>query len=184
MVEKEMVEKNSEQKTSVETKKKPKAKTKKSDKDLHEKIDELEGNLAELNDKYLRLFSEFDNYRKRTIKEKIELIKNASEDIIRDLLPVIDDFERALNSIEEFGITINTSEGIKLIFNKLMTILEKRGLKQMKSFGEEFNTDFHEAVTSIPAPSEDQKGKVIDVIEKGYLLNDKVIRFAKVVIGQ
>lgn len=152
---------------------------------LEEKINELEENLAELNDKYLRLFSEFDNYRKRTNKEKIELIDTAATDVISELLPVLDDFERAFKANEAKSEEDQSNlEGFKLIYNKLKGILSRRGLEPMKSMGETFDTDFHEALTNIPAPSEDLKGKVVDEVEKGYMLKGKVIRFAKVVVGQ
>ncbi len=153
-------------------------------KQLEERISELEASLADLNDKYLRLFSEFDNYRKRTGKERLELIKSASEELIVDLLPVIDDFERGIKSMESHDALKTSIDGVKLIYNKLMNILKKKGLEPIESIGKPFDTDFHEAVTNIPAPSEDLKGKVVDEIEKGYLLNGKVIRFAKVVVGQ
>ena len=143
-----------------------------------EKLQELGQKLDEMNDKYLRLFSEFDNFRKRTQKERLELFKTASEDVIVALLPVLDDFERALKSVDE-----NHKEGIELIYNKFNNTLQQKGLQCMDSMGNEFDTDFHEAITNIPAPSPDLKGKVVDVIEKGYRLNDKVIRFAKVVVG-
>lgn len=143
-----------------------------------EKLQELGQKLDEMNDKYLRLFSEFDNFRKRTQKERLELFKTASEDVIVALLPVLDDFERALKSVDE-----NHKEGIELIYNKFNNTLQQKGLQCMDSMGNEFDTDFHEAITNIPAPSPDMKGKVVDVIEKGYKLNDKVIRFAKVVVG-
>lgn len=161
-----------------------KTKDKKEDKKHLEKIGELEASLAELNDKYLRLFSEFDNYRKRTLKERIDLIKNASEEVITDLLPVIDDFERALKVMGSGAESEKNIEGVKLIYNKLKTILNRKGLDAMVTINQPFDTDFHEAITMVPAPTEEQKGKVIDEIEKGYLLNGKVIRFAKVVTGQ
>ena len=163
---------------------KSKPKDKKEEKKLLEKIDELETNVAELNDKYLRLFSEFDNYRKRTIKERIDFTKNASQDLIVELLPVIDDFERALKALESTKEPIKATEGVQLIYNKYKNILSRKGLEVMNTKGQDFNTDFHEAITNIPAPTEDLKGKIIDEIEKGYLLNGKVIRFAKVIIGQ
>jgi molecular chaperone GrpE len=146
-------------------------------------IAELQGKVEELNDKYLRLFSEFDNYRKRTIKERIELSRTASEEVIVSLLPVLDDFERAQKSFE---ITDNVNvlkEGLQLVYTKFRSLLTQKGLKEMNSSGEVFDTDFHEAITQIPAPSEEMKNKVLDEVEKGYLLNDKVIRYAKVVIG-
>jgi len=136
----------------------------------------------ELNDKYLRLYSEFDNYRKRTIKEKIDLQKSASQDLIVDLLPVIDDFERALQAFEEHKVDDEAIKGIELIYNKLFNLLVRKGLEPMNSMGTEFNTDYHEAITNIQA-DDDMKGKVVDVIQKGYLLNDKVLRFAQVVVG-
>lgn len=167
--------------------KKTKAAKKKLNKEekLEEKVGELEENLAELNDKYLRLFSEFDNYRKRTTKERLELLDTASSDVINELLPVLDDFERAFKANEaKSKEEQNNLEGFKLIYNKLKGTLNRRGLEPMKSIGEPFDTDFHEALTNIPAPSEDLKGKVVDEIEKGYTLKGKVIRFAKVVVGQ
>jgi molecular chaperone GrpE len=144
----------------------------------------LQLKVEELNDKYLRLYSEFDNYRKRTIKEKIDLSRTASEEVIASLLTVMDDFERANRAFESKDITIDAmKEGIQLIYSKFRNILTQKGLKEMNATGETFDTDFHEAITHIPAPSEDLKNKVLDEVEKGYLLNDKVIRYAKVVIG-
>jgi len=137
----------------------------------------------ELNDKYLRLFSEFDNFRKRTLKEKIELSKTASEEVITALLPVVDDFERALQAIDSQDAPQETKEGIILIYNKLNKTLQQKGLTEMNALHENFDTDFHEALTNIPAPKPELKGKVVDVIQKGYLLNGKVIRFARVVVG-
>jgi len=138
----------------------------------------------EYQEKFLRLYSEFDNYRKRTIKERIELSKTASEELILELLPVLDDFERAMKSNEESKDCEAIKDGINLIYNKFRSTLEKKGLKPIEAIGKEFDTDFHEAISQTPAPSDDLKGKIVDVIEKGYQLNDKVIRFSKVVIGQ
>lgn len=135
------------------------------------------------NDKFLRLHAEFDNYRKRTLRERIELSKNASEDVILSLLPVVDDLERAIKSIDPPDSDNHFYEGIVLIYNKLKNILVLKGLEEIKAADEIFNTDFHEAVTNIAVENEELKGKIIDVIEKGYLLNGKVIRFAKVVVG-
>ncbi len=135
--------------------------------------------LAELKDKYLRLYSDFENFRKRTAKEKIELIQTASSDLITDLLPVIDDYERALANSPEGEIT----EGIQLIFNKIKTTLQTKGLKEMEAKGQVFDADLHDYITQFPAPTEEEKGKVIEVVEKGYTLHEKVIRFAKVVVG-
>lgn len=160
----------------------------KTDKDQEARTDEksagIEARYDELNDKYLRLYSEFDNYRKRTIREKVELSKTAAEKLVTELLPVLDDFKRAIRSSEESDDCESVKEGVRLIYTKFFNVLEKEGLKAIEAVGEEFNTDYHDAVTQIPAPEDEMKGKVIDEIEKGYMLNDKVIRFAKVVIGQ
>ena len=153
---------------------------KKTDKDV---IAEYEEKCNELNDKYLRLYSEFDNYRKRTSKERLDLLKTASQDIMVDLLPVLDDFDRALAAMNDNNAQEESVKGVELIFNKLFTLLSQKGLEPMEAQGKDFDTDYHEAITNIPAPSEDMKGKVIDVIQKGYLLNGKIIRFAKVVVG-
>ncbi|MCK9203240.1 MAG: nucleotide exchange factor GrpE [Bacteroidales bacterium] len=145
---------------------------------------DLSAQLGELNDKYLRLYSEFDNYRKRTIKEKVELSKYAASEIIEKLLPVLDDFDRALKAFDSTTEAEKAlKEGIVLIFNKFISILNQQGLEQMRTIGESFDTDFHEAVSNIPAPSPEQKGKIIDEVEKGYMLHGKVIRYAKVVVG-
>ncbi len=136
-------------------------------------------------DKYLRLYSEFENFRRRTTKDRLEWMQNASRDVILALLPVVDDMERALKALENSSKEEQKAlEGFNLIYQKLYKTLEKNGLKPIESKGEAFDTDLHEAVTQFPAPSEDLKGKVIDEVEKGYTLNDKVIRFAKVVVGQ
>ena len=147
-----------------------------------EKTDNFEEKFNELNDKYLRLYSEYDNYRKRTANEKIELIKTAAESTIIALLPILDDFERALPTMEKSEDKTHY-EGVMLIYNKLKRTLEQKGLEEIKATGEPFNTDEHEALTQIPAPSEDMKDKVIDVVQKGYKLNGKVIRYARVVVG-
>lgn len=141
--------------------------------------------LEEMNDKYLRLYSEFDNYRKRTIKERAELLDTATSGLITQLLPILDDFERAIDSFSNKNDQIDSSvkEGVELIYQKFKKTLEQKGLKPIDPVGEMFNTDVHEAVTNIPAPSDDMKGKVIEVIEKGYLLNGKVLRFAKVAVA-
>ncbi len=149
----------------------------------NDKIVELQAKVDELNDKYLRLYSEFDNFRKRTSKEKIELIQSGGENVFRDLLPIVDDFERAIKSNVEISDAKIIADGMNLIYNKFKSTLSQKGLTEMKSIGEAFNTDLHEAITNIPAPDEDMKGKVIEELEKGYSLNGKVIRFAKVVIG-
>jgi molecular chaperone GrpE len=147
------------------------------------KEESLEVQISELNDKYLRLYSEFDNYRKRTSKERIELIGTASEKIIKELLPIVDDFKRAQKNNSESTDFDAIKQGFDLIFDKFYKTLLNTGLTEMNSMGEVFDADKHEALTNIPAPSEDMKGKVIDVIEEGYYLNDKIVRFAKVVVG-
>ena len=157
-------------------------KTEENIKVKEEKADNFEEKFNELNDKYLRLYSEYDNYRKRTANEKIELIKTAAESTIIALLPILDDFERALPTMEKSEDKTHY-EGVMLIYNKLKRTLEQKGLEEIKATGEPFNTDEHEALTQILAPSEDMKDKVIDVVQKGYKLNGKVIRYARVVVG-
>lgn len=146
-------------------------------------IAELKGKVSELNDKYTRLYSEFDNFRKRTAKEKREIMEAGGEDVFKSMLPVIDDFERAIKSNAEASDLKAVNDGVQLIYNKFKSTLNQKGLAEMKSIGETFNPDIHEAITNVPAPSEDMKGKVVDELEKGYTLNGKIIRFAKVVIG-
>ncbi|GAB4107586.1 nucleotide exchange factor GrpE [Echinicola sediminis] len=144
--------------------------------------DKLKAENQELKEKYLRLYSEFENYRRRTSKERLELIKTASEDVLKDLIAVVDDFERAIKAEEKEGS--KSLEGSLLIYNKLNKVLESKGLVAMEdAIGKDFDAETQEAITQIPAPSEDLKGKVIDVVEKGYKLGDKVVRYAKVVIG-
>lgn len=139
---------------------------------------------AELNDKFLRLYSEFDNYRKRTNKEKIELIGSASAGVMKDLLPILDDFERAIANNQHVDDVESLKEGFQLIFSKFKHTLEQKGLKPMECKGEPFDSELHEAIANIPAPSDELKGKIVDDVEKGYYLNEKVIRYAKVVVGQ
>lgn len=156
----------------------------KKDKKQQKQIQELETKVEELNDKYLRLFSEFDNYRKRTAREKIEMSKTASESLIKDLLPVVDDMERALANIPETEQNKELRQGVELILSKFFRILSTKGLKAIDAKGADFDTDFHEAIAKFPASTPEQKGKVIDDTERGYTLNDKVIRFSKVVVGE
>jgi len=139
---------------------------------------------AELNNKYLRIHAEFDNYRKRTNKEKIDIIGNASASVLKDMIPVIDDFERAILNNKDVDDATSIKQGFELIYNKFLNTLKARGLTPMDAVGQDFNPDIHEAIANVPAPKKKQKGKVIDAVEKGYTLNDKVIRFAKVVVGQ
>ncbi len=142
----------------------------------------LRNTVNELNDKYLRLSAEFDNYRKRTLKEKMELIKTGGEGVLLGILPVVDDFERALKHIGESDNVEALRQGVDLIYNKFKEFLVQKGVVEIEAINQEFNTDVHEAVTNIPAPSPDMKGKILDCIEKGYMLNDKVIRFSKVIV--
>jgi len=151
---------------------------------LEAKIAELESANKEINDKYLRLSAEFDNYRKRTLRERMELTKTAAESVMLSILPVTDDFERAMHSIDQGMDFEATKEGILLIYNKFKEFNKQNGITEIEAVGKSFDTDLHEALTKIPAPSEELKGKIIDVIQKGYYLNDKVIRFAKVVVGE
>ncbi|HEX8020258.1 nucleotide exchange factor GrpE [Mucilaginibacter sp.] len=145
--------------------------------------EKLKDELAQANDKYLRLYAEFDNFRRRTIKEREEARKTEGKDVIVALLPVLDDFERAQRAMDKATEVAPVKEGVTLIQNKLKNILSQKGLKEMPSIGNAFDADLHEAITNIPAPTDDLKGKVMDEMEKGYTLNDKVIRFAKVVVG-
>ncbi len=147
-------------------------------------LDEARQEIGELKDKYLRLYAEFENFRRRTSKERIELISTANAGLLKALLPVLDDFERARAAFEGHGPdTDPLKEGVELIYTKFLRTLESEGLRPMEAQGETFNADFHESVAQFPAADEGQKGKIIDVLEKGYYLNDKVIRYAKVVVG-
>ncbi len=145
--------------------------------------EKLRAEVAEWQNKHLRLYAEFDNFKRRTSKERLELLQIAGKDVIVDLLPVLDDFERAQKSMETATDIESVKEGVKLVHHKLKNTLGSKGLKEMEAIGKEFDADVHEGITNIPAPSDDLKGKVIDELEKGYYLNDKVIRFAKVIIG-
>ncbi len=152
--------------------------------DEESEAEKFQQEAAEWKDKYLRLVAEFDNFRKRNAKERIELIQTAGKDVIVSLLDVLDDSERAQKQLETSDDTAAIKEGVLLVFNKLRNTLQARGLKQMTSTGSEFNPDFHEAITEVPAPSKELAGKVMDEVQKGYTLNDKIIRFAKVVVGK
>lgn len=145
--------------------------------------DVLKEELATANDRYLRLYAEFDNFRRRTVKEREEARKMEGKDLMVALLPVLDDFDRALRSMEGATDVTPVKEGVELIQNKLKNTLTQKGLKPMDSIGNPFDPELHEAITNIPAPTEEWKGKVVDEMEKGYLLNDKVVRFAKVIVG-
>lgn len=174
-------QKEGKQEESKKKKKKKEEKEKKKE-EAAEKSDREK--LAELQDRYLRLQAEYDNYRKRTLKEKMELTRSAGEDILKGLLPVMDDFERALQSINETEDAEALKDGVHLIYNKFKEFLKQQGVQEMESQDQEFDTDRHEAISKVPAPSEDMKGKVVDVVQTGYFLNDKVLRYAKVVVGE
>lgn len=147
-------------------------------------VEKLKNELQEMKDKYLRQVAEFENFRKRTAKERIELIQTAGKEVIGSLLDVMDDCDRAEKQMQTSEDSAAVKEGVLLVFNKFRNSLHAKGLKPMQSIGTDFNPDQHEAITEIPAPSNDMKGKVIDEVEKGYYLNDKIIRFAKVVVGK
>ncbi|MDX1686145.1 MAG: nucleotide exchange factor GrpE [Saprospiraceae bacterium] len=144
----------------------------------------LQQELSDVRDKYLRLLAEFDNFKKRTAKERLESSRFASQDTMAALLPVLDDFDRAKQSAEDESTAESFSEGVNLVYHKLKKILESKGLEAFEPTGEDFDPELHEAVTEVPAPSKKMKGKIVDTIEKGYRLNDKIIRYAKVVVGK
>lgn len=147
-------------------------------------VAKLEEEVNSLKDKYLRLYSDFENYKRRSAKERLEIISNANKDLMVELLPVLDDFERAIQGTAETSDVGSVQEGVQLVYSKFFKILEQKGLKKMEIVpGDAFDSEYHEAVAQIPAPEENLKGKIVDVIEKGYYLGDKVIRFAKVVTG-
>ena len=157
------------------------------DKDVktnEDEITELKHQIGEYKDKYLRLFAEFDNYKKRTSREVLDIRLTASKEMMVAMLPVLDDFERAKQASDKGAENERFSEGVNLIYHKFQNILESKGLKPMATNAEPFNAEIHEAITEIPSPTEDLKGKIIDTVEKGYTLNDKIIRFPKVVVGK
>jgi molecular chaperone GrpE len=167
-----------------EQKKGEPGKKKKFGNNAHKKeSDDLGNKLIEMNDKYLRLSAEFDNYRKRTLKEKMDLTKMGGEVVLLSVLPVVDNLERAINSIRETSDIEAVKQGIELIYSNFKSFLKQNGVQEIECLDQEFNSDIHEALTKIPAPNPEQKGKVVDIIEKGYFLHDRVIRFAKVVVG-
>lgn len=149
-----------------------------------EQLEKAEADIAELKDRHIRLQAEFDNYRKRTLKERMELLKTASENVLVNILPVIDDFDRALQTLDSVEEQSPVKDGVKLIYNKFQEFLKQNGVKEIEAKEQNFDTDLHEAVTTFPAPAEELKGKIIDVVQKGYYLNDKVIRHSKVIIGE
>lgn len=147
-------------------------------------LDTLKKEVEEQKEKFIRLYAEFDNYKRRNAKERVELIQTAGREVIQSMLEVLDDCERAEKQMNQSDDLKQIREGIGLVFSKFRNILQSRGLKEMKSIGEAFNPDFHEAITEIPVPDETMKGKIVDEVEKGYTLNDKIIRFSKVVVGK
>ena len=151
---------------------------------LENQLVELQAQVEKEKKEYLFLAAEFDNYRKRTLKEKAEIIKNGGENVLKGLLPIVDDFERGLKAAETDSDAKSVLEGMTLIYNKLIKYLESMGVKEMNSTGEVFNSDLHEAIAQVPSPSEDMKGKVLDTVQKGYMINDKVLRHAKVAVAQ
>jgi len=161
-----------------------KDKGKKDHDHLKQENEDLRQQVGELNDKFLRLYAEFDNFKKRSTKERIDWFKTAAQDVIADLLPVLDDFGRAIKQMEATPNTAGIKDGIVLIQNKLQSILESRGLKAMECVGSDFNPDLHDAITEIEVKDENMKGKVVDEVVKGYYLSDKIIRHAKVVVGK
>lgn len=167
----------------ISVKEKKKEKEQESDKS-EKKEEDTEVKLAELQDKYLRLSAEFDNYRKRTLKERIELTKSAGENVLISFLPVMDDFDRAISLMETTSDCKAMKEGIELIYGKMKDFLKQNGIKEIDALDKDFDTDLHEAVTKIPVAEKKKKGKVVDVIQKGYYLNDKIIRYSKVVVGE
>jgi molecular chaperone GrpE len=152
--------------------------------EMTQKLSASEATSRDLQDKYLRLSAEFDNYRKRTLKEKMDLTKQANSDLLKDILSVVDDFERGMQLIEKSEDIAALKEGIIHIYNKFTEFIRQNGVKEIEAKDKDFDIDFHEALTKIPAPTEEQKGKVVDVVEKGYMLNDKVLRYSKVVVGE
>ena len=185
----ETTENASEEDTVVSETDKDLVESKETGEETHELTTEellakTERELTETNDKYLRQIAEFDNYRKRTLKEKADLILNGGEKVLTSLLPILDDFSRALENIEKSNDIEALKDGVKLISDKLFKCLAEQGLQKIETEGQDFNTDYHEAIAMIPAPSDKEKGKVMDCVQTGYKLNDKVIRHAKVAVGQ
>lgn len=177
------IKKTSSYKTQ-KTKAKNDTPDKKEEKKLREEIELIKGELTQIQDKYLRLSADFDNYRKRTLREKAELTKTANAEMLLNILPIIDDLERAINSMEEDKNCKAMKDGIDIIYNKFSEFLKSSGVKEVEAMHKKFDTDLHEAVTKIPASKKKHKGMVVDVIQKGYYLNEKIIRYPKVVVGE
>ena len=174
----------SEEKAASEEQPKGQETPKHEEKEEESELQKIQQELAEQKDKFLRLSAEFDNYRKRTMKEKAELILNGGEKSITSILPVVDDLERALKNMETATDVEAVKEGVQLIYNKFMNVLGQNGVKVIETQEQPLNTDYHEAIAVIPAPEEEKKGKILDCVQTGYTLNDKVIRHAKVVVGE
>lgn len=174
---------DNEMEGAVEVKKKSRS-TRRKRRTAKDELIELKQENGELKDKYLRLFAEFDNYKKRTVREKLDLMRNAAQDTLSSLLPILDDFDRAKLNAEDSKSDESLSEGVLMVYNKLYSTLNSHGLKAMESTSEMFDPELHMALTEIEVPSDDMKGKIVDTIDKGYYLNDKIIRHAKVVVGR
>ena len=169
--------------TEKTAEKKPKKRAKRGS-SAQKELEEVKVELAESKDKYLRLFAEFENFKKRTMRERLDTLKTAGQDTINKILPIMDDFDRAKKSAEDKSTSEQLSDGVLMVYNKLYSTMNAMGVVPMETNGEAFDPEIHEAITEIPAPTEDMKGKIIDTIEKGYHMNDKIIRFAKVVVGK
>lgn len=178
-------DKTAVQTENQEAKSQKKTKGNKKDKKLTQELEETQIALKEEKDKFLRLYAEYENYKRRTTKERIELFKTAGHEVLASLLPVIDDFERAIKELSKSAESTAALDGVKLIYNKFKDILNSKGLEEFEvKTGDDFNADFHEAVTQIPSPQPELKGKIVEVLEKGYKLSDKIIRYPKVITGQ
>ncbi len=180
----ENVQESTEQENAGEENVKPENTELTNEERVQKELDEANEKIAMLEDRYLRQIAEFDNYRKRTMKEKAELIKNGGERTIEAILPVLDDFERALDNMAKDENAAEAMKGVELIYNKFIGILKQNGLQKIETEGADFDTDYHEAIAMVPAFEESQKGKVLDCIQSGYMLNEKVIRHAKVAVGE
>ncbi len=176
--------KEAEEEASVKEEKTGDKKQKSNNDPIDDKFQELEEKFIELTDRHLRLQAEFDNYRRRTMREKADLIKSGGESVLTGILPIVDDFDRALQSLKEVPEDDPGKKGTLLIYSKFREFLKQNNVKEVEALNQDFDVDLHEALTKIPAPEEKLKGKVVDVIQKGYMLNDKVIRYAKVVVGE
>jgi molecular chaperone GrpE len=191
MKNKKHTEDNQEVKDSCETQETQTSEATKTTETTEEAVDQIVDEMelmaqkcVELNDKNLRLMAEFDNYRKRTMKERVDLLKTASEKVLVDMLPLVDDFERGLKAMETSEDVQAVKDGVDLIYSKFIAFLSQNGVKAIPTENEVFDTEFHEAITTFPAPTEDLKGKIVDCVSKGYTMNEKVIRFSKVVVGE